>query len=69
MELTPTESSTGGTVVNHLSYKPRNDLNIYKKSGVESIFLEVANRRKSNIIIGVSIDIPLWRIMTLIKTF
>ena len=33
-EFTPTETSAGGTllyIANHLSYKCRNDLNIYKK--------------------------------------
>ena len=54
MELTPTESSAGGTLLyfaNHLSYKPRNDLNIFKKSELESTLLEVINPQKSNIII------------------
>ena len=34
-EFTPTETSAGGTflyIANHLSYKCRNDLNIYKKN-------------------------------------
>ena len=55
MEFTPTESSAGGTllyIANHLSYKSRNDLNIYKKSELESTFIEVINPQKSNIIIG-----------------
>ena len=55
LEFTPTESSAGGTLLyftNHLSYKPRNDLNIYKKSELESAFIEVINHQKSNIIIG-----------------
>ena len=33
-EFTPTESSAGGTLIyvaNHLAYKPRTDLQIYKK--------------------------------------
>ena len=33
-EFTPTETTAGGTLLynaNHLSYKCRNDLNIYKK--------------------------------------
>ena len=33
-EFTPTETSAGGIllyIANHLSYKSRNDLNIYKK--------------------------------------
>ena len=55
-EFTPAETSAGGTVlyiVNHLSYKCRNDLNIYKKNELESTFIEIVNPRKSNIIAGV----------------
>ena len=55
MKFTPTESSAGGTLLdtaNHLSYKSHNDLNIYKKSELESTFIEVINPQKSNIIIG-----------------
>ena len=55
-EFTPTETSTGGTllyIANHLSYKCRNDLNIYKKNELESTFIEIVNPKKSNIIVGV----------------
>ena len=55
-EFTPTESSAGGTllyIANHLSYKCRNDRNIYKKSELESTFIEILNPRKSNIIVGI----------------
>ena len=55
-EFTPTETSAGGTllcIANHLSYKCRNDLNIYKKNGLESTFIETVNLRKSSIIVGV----------------
>ena len=55
-EFTPTETSAGGTllyIANHLSYKCRNDLNIYKKNKLESTFIEIANPKKSNIIVGV----------------
>ena len=54
-EHTPTESSAGGTVLyiaNHLSYKTRCDLNIYKKFELESTFVEIINPKKSNIIVG-----------------
>ena len=54
-EFTPTKSSAGGTlfyVANHLSYKPRLDLNIYKSNELESTFIEILNPKKSNIIIG-----------------
>ena len=70
--LTSTESSAGGTllyIANHLSYKPHNDLNIYKKSELESTFIEVIILRKVILLLGVSIDIPLWTLMTLIKSF
>ena len=36
----------------HLSYKSRNDLNIYKKNEPESTFIEIVNPKKSNIIVG-----------------
>ena len=55
-EFTPTETSAGGTllyIANHLSYKCRNDLNIYKKNQLESTFIEIANPKKSNIIVRV----------------
>ena len=55
-EFTPTETSAGGTllyIANHLSYKCRNNLNIYKKNELESTFIEIFNPRKSNIIMGV----------------
>ena len=65
-EFTPTETSAGGTllyIANHLSYKCRNDLNIYKKNELESTFIEIVNPKKSNIILGViyrhpSMDLP-----------
>ena len=55
-EFTPTETSAGGTllyIANHLLYKCRNDLNIYKKNELESTFIEIVNPKKSNIIVGV----------------
>ena len=55
-EFTPTETSAGDTllyIANHLSYKCRNDLYIYKKNELESIFIEIVNPKKSNIIVGV----------------
>ena len=55
-EFTPTEASAGGTlpyIANHLSYKCRNDLNIYKKNELESTFIETVNPKNSNIIVGV----------------
>ena len=55
-EFTPTETCAGGTllyIANHLSYECHNDLNIYKKNELESIFIEIVNPKKSNIIVGV----------------
>ena len=55
-EFTPTETCAGGTllyIANHLSYKCRNDLNIYKKNELESTFIEIVNPKKSNILVGV----------------
>ena len=54
-EHSRTESSAGGTflyIANHLSYKSRSELNIYKKFELESSFVEIMNPKKSNIIVG-----------------
>ena len=51
----PTESTAGGTALyirNTLSYISRPDLQIYKPFELESIFLEIINDKKYNIIIG-----------------
>ena len=55
-EFTPTKTSAGDTllyIANHLSYKCRNDLNIYKKNELESTFIKIFNPRKSNVIVRV----------------
>ena len=62
-EFTPTKTSAGGThlyIANHLSYKFRIDLNIYKKNQLESTFIEIANPRKANILWKSFTDIHLW---------
>ena len=54
-EFCPTESSARGTILYihyHLSYKPRNDLSIYKPTELMSSFIEISNPERSNIIIG-----------------
>ena len=54
-EYCSTESTAGGTTLyqrNHLSYKPRNDLCIYKTTELESTFIELINIKKSDVIIG-----------------
>ena len=51
-EFTPTETCAGGTllyIANHVPYKCRNDLNIYKKNELESTFIEIVNPKKSTI--------------------
>ena len=55
-EFTATETSASDTllyIANHLSYKYRNDLNIYKKNELEFTFTEIFNGRKLKIIVGV----------------
>ena len=62
-EFTPTETCAGGTllyIANHLSYKCPNDLNICKKNELESTFIEIANSKKSNIIVGVIYRQPVY---------
>ena len=49
-EFYPTESSARGTILyirNRLSYKPRNDLSIYKPTELESSFIEISNPKRS----------------------
>ena len=46
-EFTPTETSAGGTllyIANHLSYKCRNDLNIYKKMNWNLLLLKLSTQ-------------------------
>ena len=55
-EFTPNETSAGGTllyIANYLSYKYRNNLNIYKRNELVSNFIEIIIPKKSNIILGV----------------
>ena len=55
VEFTPTESHAGGALLyinNELSYTLRQDLCIYKSSELETIFIEIINPKKTNIIIG-----------------
>ena len=54
-ESCPTESAAGGTLLymcNNLSYKPRNDLCIYKSTELESTFIEILNPKKTNVSVG-----------------
>ena len=50
-----TEPSADGTLLyisNRLPYKTRNDLCIYKSRELESIFTEILNLKKTNMIVG-----------------
>ena len=54
-EFTPTESTTGRTllyITDHLAYQKRNDLNLYEKNDLESTFIEITNPVKTNITVG-----------------
>ena len=54
-ESCPTESAAGGTLLyisNNLSYKPRNDLCIYKSTELESTFIEILSPKKTKVIVG-----------------
>ena len=60
-EFTPTETSADGTlldIANHILYKCRNDLKIYKKNELVSTFNEIVNPKKSNIFVGVIYRLP-----------
>ena len=70
-EFTPTESTAGGTllyIANHLSYKSRNDLNLYKANQLESTFTEIVNSKKVVSLLNVFINILLWMLLALILT-
>ena len=47
-EHTPTESAKGGTLLyidQNLKYKVRGDLNMYSKSLIQSMFIEIINTK------------------------
>ena len=55
-EFTPAETSASDTlfhIVNHLLYNCRNDLNIYKNNKLKPTFIEIANPKNTNVIVGV----------------
>ena len=65
------ESSAGGTLLyisNHLSYKTRSDLCIYKSRKSESIFIEIANPKKKNWLWVAFIVILKWTWMNSVTT-
>ena len=68
-EFTPTETSAGGTllyIANHLSYKCRNDLNIYKKNELESTFMKLSTQKNQILLWESFTDIHLRTLLTLI---
>ena len=53
---TPTESAKGGVLIyvkNGITFKPRNDLALYKKKELESFFIEIINPKETNSVVGV----------------
>ena len=53
LEHTPTETSCGGSLLyvkNKLSYISQKDVNVYKKNGIESTFIEILTFSGKNII-------------------
>ena len=61
-ESCPTESAAGGTLLyisNNLSYKPRNDLCIYKSTESESKFIKILNQKKNKCDCGLQLS-PFW---------
>ena len=55
IEHTPTESANGGALLyikNNLNYKLRPDLQIYKKKELETVFIEILQENKENVIVG-----------------
>ena len=68
-EFTPTETSAGGTllyIANHLSYKCRNDLNIYKKMNLNLLLLKLSIQKNQTLLWESFTDIHLWTLLTLI---
>ena len=55
IEHTPSEARKGGALLyinSNNSYKTRKDLNIYKSKELESVFIEIINKREKNTIVG-----------------
>ena len=55
IESTPTAASWGGALLyinKNINFKLRNDLKIYKHKELESIFIEIINRKGKNTIVG-----------------
>ena len=68
-EFTPTETSAGGAllyIANHLSYKCRSDLNIYKKMNWNLLLLKLSTQENQILLWESFTDIHLWTLLTLI---
>ena len=68
-EFTPTETSAGSNllyIANHLSYKCRNDLNIYKKMSWYLHLLKLSTPKNQILFWESFTDIHLWALLTLI---
>ena len=68
-ELTPTETSAGGTllyIANHPSFKCRNVLNIYKKMNLNLLLLKLSIQKNQILLWESFTDIHLWTLLTLI---
>ena len=59
-EFCPTESSAGGTLLyirNHLSYKLRKDLSIYKSRELESTLIDISHSKRLILLLDVLVSI------------
>ena len=68
-EFTPAETSADGTfiyIANHLSYKCRNDLNIYKNKELNLLLLKLSVRKNQVVLWKSFTDIYLQTLLTLI---
>ena len=67
-EFTPTETSSGGTLLytaNHLSYKCYNGLNIYKKMNLNLLLLKSSIQQKQILLWESFTDIHLWTLIAI----
>ena len=56
-------------IADHLAYQKRNDLNLYEINNLESIFIEINNPNKSNIIVGCIYRHPKMDLLTFIHYY
>ena len=67
--VTLTESTSGGImlyIANHLPYKPRHDLKIYKTNELESTFIELKKKKKKKQNVLSDLFIMLYLIQTMV---